>query len=121
MCSGSCVSRGVEGFLGLEKLADIVTKDNIRYAFDVCLYSYPDAVASGTINSPCNIDGACAPLEDALETSLLRANKDNQFDYCKAESSIIESTSYKDCISCLKSTSSQKYLANCELSTPGNY
>lgn len=85
---------------------------NIRYAFDVCLYSYPDAVASGTINSPCNIDGACAPLEDALETSLLKANKDNQFDYCKAENSIIESASYKDCISCLKSTSSQKYLAN---------
>lgn len=46
----------------------------------------------------------------------MKANKDNQFDYCKAENSIIESASYKDCISCLKSTSSQKYLANCELS-----
>ncbi|KAF4980451.1 hypothetical protein FZEAL_3537 [Fusarium zealandicum] len=85
---------------------------NVRYAFDVCLYSYPDAVDSGTINSPCNIDGACAPLEDALEESLLNVDDDNQFDYCKANDSIIEGASYKECINCLRSTESQKYLAN---------
>ncbi|KAF4469873.1 exo-alpha-sialidase neuraminidase [Fusarium albosuccineum] len=85
---------------------------NVRYAFDVCLFSYPDAVDSGTINSPCNIDGGCAPLEDALKKSLLNVNNDNQFDYCEAKSSVLESSSYKDCIECLESTSSQTYLAN---------
>ncbi|KAF5659175.1 exo-alpha-sialidase neuraminidase [Fusarium heterosporum] len=85
---------------------------NVRYAFDVCLYSYPDPVSSGTTNSPCNIETSCGSLEDALTTSLLKTNADNQFDYCKADDSIIKSSSYKECISCLKSTSDQKYLAN---------
>ncbi|KAJ4141344.1 hypothetical protein NW768_000555 [Fusarium equiseti] len=85
---------------------------NIRYAFDVCLYSYPDAVDSGTTNSPCNIESSCGSLEDALKTSLLKSNTDNQFDYCKAEDSIFKGASYKECIGCLKSTSDQTYLAN---------
>ncbi|KAH6978641.1 hypothetical protein EDB82DRAFT_232865 [Fusarium venenatum] len=85
---------------------------NVRYAFDVCLYSYPDAVDSGTINSPCNIETSCGSLQDALTVSLLKTDKDNQFDYCEAEDSIIKSSSYKECIGCLRSTSNQKYLAN---------
>ncbi|KAF5553984.1 exo-alpha-sialidase neuraminidase [Fusarium mexicanum] len=85
---------------------------NVRYAFDVCLYSYPDAAKTGTINSPCNIESSCGSLEDALKTSLLQRTSDNQFEYCKAEDSIIESSSYKECISCLQSTSNQKFLAN---------
>ncbi|KAF4992540.1 hypothetical protein FGRMN_7102 [Fusarium graminum] len=85
---------------------------NVRYAFDVCLYSYPDAADSGTINSPCNIESSCGSLEDALKTSLLKTNTDNQFDYCKAENSIIKSASYKECIGCLRTTSNQKFLAN---------
>ncbi|WZH45024.1 hypothetical protein QYS62_006065 [Fusarium acuminatum] len=85
---------------------------NVRYAFDVCLYSYPDATDSGSINSPCNIESSCGSLENALTTSLLATNNDNQFDYCKADDSIIDSSSYKECIGCLRSTSNQKYLAN---------
>ncbi|KAF4965877.1 hypothetical protein FSARC_6347 [Fusarium sarcochroum] len=85
---------------------------NVRYAFNVCLYSYPDEVETGTINSPCNIEGSCGSLKDALKTSLLKVNDDNQLDYCKAKDSIIESSSYKECVGCLRSTSDQKYLAN---------
>ncbi|KAJ4010318.1 hypothetical protein NW752_004992 [Fusarium irregulare] len=84
---------------------------NVRYAFDVCLYSYPDAVDSGTINSPCNIESSCGSLEDALTLSL-KTDTDNQFDYCEANDSIIKSSSYKECLGCLQSTSNQKYLAN---------
>ncbi|KAF5630690.1 exo-alpha-sialidase neuraminidase [Fusarium tjaetaba] len=85
---------------------------NVRYAFDVCLYSYPDAADSGTINSPCNIESSCGSLEDALTASLLKTTPDNQFDYCEAENSVIKSSSYSQCIGCLQSTSNQKYLAN---------
>ncbi|KAM0223519.1 hypothetical protein ACHAQD_003158 [Fusarium lateritium] len=85
---------------------------NVRYAFDVCLYSYPEPVDSGTTNSPCNIESSCGSLEDALTTSLLKVNTNNQFDYCEAEDSIMESSSYKECIGCLQSTSDQQYLAN---------
>ncbi|KAH7266869.1 uncharacterized protein BKA55DRAFT_499131 [Fusarium redolens] len=85
---------------------------NVRYAFDVCLYSYPNAIDSGTINSPCNIESSCGSLEDALTTSLLQKSSDDQFAYCEADDSIIKSASYKECISCLQSTSDQKYLAN---------
>ncbi|KAF5021651.1 hypothetical protein F66182_6309 [Fusarium sp. NRRL 66182] len=85
---------------------------NVRYAFDVCLYSYPDEAVSGTISSPCNIESSCGSLETALTTSLLNPSTDNQLDYCRANDSIIETSSYKECLSCLKSTSDQKYLAN---------
>ncbi|RKL43391.1 hypothetical protein BFJ72_g4215 [Fusarium proliferatum] len=85
---------------------------NVRYAFDVCLYSYPDAVESGTVNSPCNIQSSCGSLENAMKTSLLKTNPDNQFDYCKADDSIIKSSSYKECLGCLETTSNQQYLAN---------
>ncbi|EGU77650.1 hypothetical protein FOPG_04776 [Fusarium oxysporum f. sp. conglutinans race 2 54008] len=85
---------------------------NVRYAFDVCLYSYPNAVDSGTVNSPCNIESSCGSLEDALTTSLPQKSSDEQFAYCEADDSIIKSASYKECISCLQSTSDQKYLAN---------
>ncbi|KAM0203316.1 hypothetical protein ACHAQI_010480 [Fusarium lateritium] len=85
---------------------------NVRYSFDVCLYSYPDAADSGTINSPCNIESSCGSLEDALTTSLLKTNINNQFDYCKANNSIINGASYKECIGCLRTTSNQKFLAN---------
>ncbi|CAF3444059.1 unnamed protein product [Fusarium graminearum] len=64
---------------------------NVRYAFDVCLYSYPDSVDSGTINSPCNIETSCGSLEDALTKSLLKSNIENQLDYCEANDSIIKS------------------------------
>ncbi|KAM0073900.1 hypothetical protein ACKRZS_014769 [Fusarium odoratissimum] len=85
---------------------------NVRYAFDVCLYSYPNAVDSGTVNSPCNIESSCGSLENALTTSLPQKSSDEQFAYCEADDSIIKSASYKECISCLQSTSDQKYLAN---------
>lgn len=85
---------------------------NVRYAFDVCIFSYPAAAASGTVNSPCNIDGACAPLGKALETSLVNATTDNRFDYCGASDSIISSESYSACITCLQSTNSQTYFSN---------
>lgn len=71
-------------------------------------------MVSGTINSPCNIETSCGSLEDALKTSLLKSNADNQLDYCTAEDSIINGPSYKECIGCLQSTSDQTYLANCE-------
>ncbi|KAF4452898.1 hypothetical protein F53441_4324 [Fusarium austroafricanum] len=85
---------------------------NVRYAFDVCLYSYPSAVDSGSVNSPCNIESSCGSLESAMKTSLLKTTPDNQFDYCEAQDSIIKSSSYKECIGCLQSTSNQQYLAN---------
>ncbi|KLO79891.1 Uncharacterized protein LW93_7336 [Fusarium fujikuroi] len=85
---------------------------NVRYAFDVCLYSYPNAVDSGTVNSPCNIESSCGSLENALTTSLPQKSNDEQFTYCEADDSIIKSASYKECISCLQSTSDQKYLSN---------
>lgn len=71
---------------------------------------------SGTINSPCNIESSCGSLQDALTLSLLKTDNDDHFDYCEVENSIIKSSSYKDCLGCLQSTSNQKYLANCELS-----
>lgn len=110
MSFGSCVSHNTKLF---SIHLSYSLPDNVRYAFDVCLYSYPDAVESGTVNSPCNIQSSCGSLENAMKTSLLKTNPDNQFDYCEADDSIIKSSSYKECLGCLETTSNQQYLANC--------
>ncbi|KAF9771443.1 hypothetical protein IL306_010909 [Fusarium sp. DS 682] len=47
-----------------------------------------------------------------MKTSLLKTTPENQFDYCEAEDSIIKSSSYKECLGCLQTTSNQQYLAN---------
>lgn len=88
--------------------------DNVRYAFDVCIFSYPDAPASGTINSPCNIDGACGPLGKALKTSLVNSTSGNEFDFCDASNSAMSGDSYSSCITCLQATTSQTYFSNCK-------
>lgn len=85
---------------------------NVRYAFDVCLYTFPEAADEETINSPCNIDGACGGLEDALTTSLLETDSENQFNYCQSTQNFTDGDDYRGCLTCLRSTSNQKYLAN---------
>ena len=66
------------------------------------------------IDSPCNVQDNCGPLEDAFKTSLLVPDSENTFDYCGANNSQIDIGNYKTCVQCLQSTTDQTYLSNCE-------
>ncbi|TEA17954.1 hypothetical protein C8034_v011622 [Colletotrichum sidae] len=83
---------------------------NMRYAVDVCLYDFPDAVSD--INTPCIINSACLPLKNALTTSLTTADPATALDYCTADSDKFSSSSWWSCVRCLQSSESQSYLSN---------
>ncbi|KAG7125983.1 hypothetical protein HYQ44_001023 [Verticillium longisporum] len=79
---------------------------NMRYALNTCLFDESTAV-----NSPCIINYACEPLEDALRTGLTTPGEQN-FDYCTADEGAFSKKWHWSCVSCLKSSGTQVYLSN---------
>ncbi|KAF0331411.1 exo-alpha-sialidase / neuraminidase [Colletotrichum asianum] len=82
---------------------------NIRYAVDVCLFDFPDAISH--INSPCIINSACRPLKSALTSGLTTPDAATSYDYCTADGDKF-SNSWWPCAKCLQSSDSQSYLSN---------
>ncbi|OHE96356.1 hypothetical protein CORC01_08279 [Colletotrichum orchidophilum] len=83
---------------------------NIRYAVDVCLFDFPDAISQ--INSPCIINSACRPLKNALATALTTPDANAAYDYCTADGDRFSSSNWWSCVRCLQSSDSQSYLSN---------
>ncbi|KXH46206.1 hypothetical protein CNYM01_07698 [Colletotrichum nymphaeae SA-01] len=83
---------------------------NVRYAVDVCLFNFPDAIS--TINSPCIINSACLPLKNALTAALTTPDADTAYDYCTADGNKFSSSSWWSCVRCLQSSDDQSYLSN---------
>ncbi|KAK1972817.1 hypothetical protein LY78DRAFT_623373 [Colletotrichum sublineola] len=83
---------------------------NIRYAVDVCIFDFPEAIS--TINSPCIINSACRPLKNALTAGLTTPDANTVYDYCTADGDRFSSTNWWSCVRCLQSSDSQSYLSN---------
>ncbi|KAK1983465.1 hypothetical protein LZ30DRAFT_780567 [Colletotrichum cereale] len=83
---------------------------NVRYAVDVCLFNFPDAISN--INSPCIINSACLPLKNALTSGLTAAEAGAAYDYCTADNDKFSSSSWWSCVRCLQSSDDQSYLSN---------
>ncbi|KAK7912028.1 hypothetical protein PG985_014509 [Apiospora marii] len=83
---------------------------NIRYAVDVCMYSFPGTTRN--ISSPCDINYACAPLQKSLTSGNLDAVNGAQYDYCSADGGKFLSQSLGSCVQCLQSTTNQVYTSN---------
>jgi hypothetical protein len=49
---------------------------------------------------------------------LLETDSENQFNYCQSTQNFTDGDDYRGCLTCLRSTSNQKYLANCKQSRP---
>ncbi|KAL6849511.1 hypothetical protein ACO1O0_009052 [Amphichorda felina] len=85
---------------------------NLRYSFDVCLYSYPGEAVGGFGDTVCILEDACAPLHDALKTSLLDPSPENAYDYCDKAKDFEEGWTYRNCVKCLEASVNQSYFAN---------
>ncbi|EFQ27949.1 hypothetical protein CGRA01v4_03403 [Colletotrichum graminicola] len=83
---------------------------NVRYAVDVCLFNFPDAISD--INSPCIINSACLPLKNALTSGLVAPEAGTAYDYCTADNDKFSSSSWWSCVRCLQSSDDQSYLSN---------
>lgn len=85
--------------------------DNLRYASAVCLYDFPKHKENST--SSCDLEYACSPLQEALESGNLDPSNETEFGYCQADNNAFYGTAINDCVSCLQSSSSS-YMANCK-------
>ncbi|KAI0884341.1 uncharacterized protein GGS22DRAFT_165430 [Annulohypoxylon maeteangense] len=83
---------------------------NLRYSVDVCIYGFPNATK--TISSPCDIDYACRPLKQALETGNLNPDNGTQLDYCTADGGAFNGSQLQDCVQCFRSSANQFYMSN---------
>ncbi|KAK8079096.1 hypothetical protein PG994_002903 [Apiospora phragmitis] len=85
---------------------------NIRYAVDVCMYSFPGTTRN--ISSPCDINYACAPLKKSLIAGNLDPVNGAQYDYCSADGGKFMGQNLNSCVQCLQSSTNQVYTSNCK-------
>lgn len=89
----------------------VFASDNLRYAFDTCIYGY--ANATEPISTPCSTDTVCAPLQAALEDNMQDPSGGTQYSYCSASNSSFQSAALQPCSSCFRETADEVYFANC--------
>lgn len=87
---------------------------NLRYSLGTCLYGFDDE--DKIINSPCIINWACEPLEEAILAGGLDPDGDDTFGYCSAGNGSLFGETLRSCINCLKSSDDETYLGNCKFS-----
>ncbi|KAI0392652.1 hypothetical protein F5Y17DRAFT_435733 [Xylariaceae sp. FL0594] len=84
---------------------------NIRYAFDNCIFGFPDA--KGIPSTPCSTSTACGALEAALTGDGLKPTKVNlDYSFCDVDGDILTSPMAQKCKSCVGATGDQSYLVN---------
>ncbi|PYH47355.1 uncharacterized protein BP01DRAFT_380571 [Aspergillus saccharolyticus JOP 1030-1] len=79
---------------------------NLRFAFDTCVYGYPEAV--NTVSTPCLV--ACLGLSPAFEFELLNPTYNTLRTYCATGA--FADNHIDTCSNCYNLTSTQGYLAN---------
>jgi len=85
--------------------------DNMRYALDECLYSYPKNLSQDPL--PWNqCSTPCSPISSALETHLDSPNSSSTFDFCQSG---VFLNQVQNCASCYRIIPDQLYLSNCTI------
>ncbi len=89
--------------------------DNLRYAVDVCLYTFPNASSDvASTSSPCVLDTNCRPLQSALEAGNLNPSNETEFQYCTQAKGAFQGQAMNNCVQCLQATPDRSYLSNCK-------
>jgi hypothetical protein len=84
---------------------------NLRYSISTCLFGNPAQVEK-PVNSPCIIDYACLPLEEAITIDFNSTEEKGTWDYCDKKKDQFTQWKLNSCVSCLKASTDQSYLAN---------
>jgi hypothetical protein len=99
-------------FQFMPSLADIWVEDNLRFAFDTCLYNSTNA--TDVIDTPCALSTTCGPLQTALEFDMQSYSVPLEYAYCSADGKIFASSYFSTCQQCLRETADVFYLSNCK-------
>lgn len=81
--------------------------DNLRFAVSSCLFDW-----SNTTEDVCSTQNTCGPLQNAVQADSLDPSK-NTWSYCSTNDNSFLGASLAPCVSCLRTTKTQQYLANC--------
>ncbi|KAK5993337.1 hypothetical protein PT974_06766 [Cladobotryum mycophilum] len=100
-------SRGHEGETDLEWFIY-----NLRYTVSTCVFSKPKPAIEGNHDAPCNTDATCGPFNDPLTSDGPSPNVTATWDYCAANDGEFLGSQLQPCISCLRDSKNQTYLAN---------
>ncbi|KAI8947045.1 hypothetical protein F4801DRAFT_29722 [Xylaria longipes] len=82
---------------------------NIRYAFDNCIFGFPNAV--GIPSTPCSTSTACGALAAALTGDDLSPTHPD-YSYCDVDGGVITSSSTTKCMTCVGASDDQGFLVN---------
>ncbi|TPX09675.1 uncharacterized protein E0L32_009148 [Thyridium curvatum] len=91
-------------------IAWFLSKDNVRYAVNVCLFGFPNAT-QGT-SSPCNMDLTCRPLQTPLKAGISEPSRSTEFQYCGADHALYGGNTISSCEQCLQMGNEKTYLSN---------
>lgn len=98
-----------------ERVADL-SLDNLRYAFDYCVFGFPNA--TDVESSPCVTSEACGRIEDALKDGIVEPAHAEPYGYCAVDNSIMTSGAVDNCLSCVRAGSNLEYVSNCKCTLP---
>lgn len=87
-----------------------VMLDNLRYAFDYCVFGFPNA--TGVASTPCSTSTACGGMEMALTGDDLDAANLQSYGYCSADGGAVTETTVSKCKACVAASDGQDYMAN---------
>ena len=86
--------------------------DNLRYAFDYCVFGFPNSTRGGL--GPCATSTACGGMEAALTEGGLETKGMTQYGYCDSNGShVVGDPTYEPCRACV-GVGDRTYLSNCE-------
>jgi hypothetical protein len=85
--------------------------DNLRYAFDTCLFGF--AEANDPMSTPCSTDSSCGHLQKALQTGDLDPTA-STYGYCSADNNAFLGSFLPKCLECLQNGGDTQYLTNCK-------
>lgn len=97
----------------LKSLLLIETKDNIRFAFNTCLFNSTNA--TDAVSTPCVLSSVCSPLEVATTDSMSPSiySVPLEYSYCSADGAIFAGQYFTACQQCLRENDNIFYLSNC--------
>lgn len=87
--------------------------DNLRYAFDYCIFGYPNATGIGS--NPCLTPEACGKLGTALKDGITTPEKVQRLQYCDIDGGVLTGSYYESCLQCVQADGQHAYLSNCKL------
>jgi hypothetical protein len=105
-----------KNFKSAKDRALTASKDNLRFAFNTCIFAM--ANATDPITTPCSLDTVCAPIQGAMLDGMDDPETLQEYSYCSAYDNSFLGSFLGICGTCLAESAEESYFSNC--TSPGS-